>query len=83
MEDDLNFFEKWKTTSSFSEMEENLNFVINGRRPQYLEKMEEDLNIQQMEDNLNILVNGRRPQYFLPIEVELNILTNGFLLVFI
>ena len=31
MEDDLNFLTKWKTTSIFSKMEEDLNVKVNGR----------------------------------------------------
>ena len=48
MEDDLNFFSKWKTTSILFKMEEDLNlfqngiqtqFVFqNGRRPQFFSK---------------------------------------------
>jgi hypothetical protein len=34
---------KWKTTSIFSKMEDDLIFVNNGRRPQFFEKMEDDL----------------------------------------
>jgi hypothetical protein len=44
----------WKTTSICLQMEEDLNFLENGRRLQYL----------KMDDELNILANGRRPQYF-------------------
>ena len=29
---------RWKTTSSFSKMEDNLNFLKNGRRPQFFER---------------------------------------------
>ena len=43
MEDDLNFFGKWKTTSTF---------LANGRRPQLFGQMEDDLN-----DNLNFIFN--------------------------
>jgi hypothetical protein len=49
MEYDLNFW-KWKMTSIFLKIEDDLNFL----------KMEENL-IFIMEDNLNLL-NGRRPQ---------------------
>jgi hypothetical protein len=42
MEDDLNFFQ----------MEEDLNFLIYGRRPQFF----------QIEEDLKILVNGRQTQ---------------------
>ena len=36
MEDDLNFYAKWNTTSIFWQ---------NGKRPQYFGKMEDDINI--------------------------------------
>ena len=36
MEDDLNFFQKWKTTSLFGKRKDNLNFFQNGRRSKYL-----------------------------------------------
>jgi hypothetical protein len=36
MEDDLNFLEKWKTTSIFWEMEDDLHFLENGRRPNFV-----------------------------------------------
>ena len=36
-------------------MEDDLNILENGRRPQLFRQMEEDL---------NILVNGRQPQFF-------------------
>ena len=51
MEDDINFFlyerqpdifEKWKTTSNFSKLEDVLN---------YFEKIEDDHNSRQLEDN--------------------------------
>ena len=45
MEDDLDFF---------LQMEDDLNVLENGRRPQFF----------QMENNINILENGRQPQYF-------------------
>ena len=59
MEDDLNFFGKWKTT-----------FIIwqNGRRPQYLGKwkttsiygkLEKTSICRKMEDDLNLLATER------------------------
>jgi hypothetical protein len=54
-------------------MEDDLNFVPNGRRPQYFGKwkttsifrqMEDDPIFWEMEDNLNILADGRWLQYF-------------------
>ena len=45
MEDDLNFLTKWKTTSIFYKMEDNLNFLKI--------KMEDDLNfVIKMEDDI-------------------------------
>ena len=38
-----------------NQMEDDLIFLINGRRPKFF----------QMEDDLNILVNGRQPQIHL------------------
>ena len=37
MEDDLTLLGKWKTTSIFLKMEDDLNFFENGRRPQIFE----------------------------------------------
>ena len=60
MEDNLNFFAKWKTTSIF---------LQNGKQPQYFGKFEGNLNIlakwkttsilRKMEDNLNFKNNER------------------------
>ena len=61
IEDDLNSFFKWKTTSICLEpqfclnMKDNLNYLSNGRQPQF---------ILGMEDNLKFLVNERKPQFF-------------------
>ena len=32
MEDNLDLFEKWKTTSIFLKMEDNLNVFVNGKQ---------------------------------------------------
>ena len=37
MEDDLTLLGKWKTTSIFLKMEDDLNFFENGRQPQFFE----------------------------------------------
>ena len=37
-EGNLNILAKWKTTSILRKMEDNLNFKINERRPQFLGK---------------------------------------------
>ena len=54
-------------------MEDDLNFLENGRRPQFFGKwkktsafwkMEDDLIFfGKMEDDLNLKVNGRQPQF--------------------
>jgi hypothetical protein len=45
MEDDLTFLGKWKTTSVFLKMEDDLSFL----------RRENDLNFLKMEDNLIFL----------------------------
>ena len=45
---------KWKTTSIFQEMEDDLNLSGNGRQPQFF---------QEMEDDLNFPGNGTWPQF--------------------
>jgi hypothetical protein len=57
-------------------MEDNLNFVPDGRRPQYFGKWKTTSTFWRIEDDLNILVNGRRPQYFGKMEKDLNVLAN-------
>ena len=54
MEDDLTSLGKWKTTSIFLKMEDNLIFFGNGERAQ----------ICLMEDNLIFKKNGRQHQFF-------------------
>ena len=54
MEDYLTFLSKWKTTSNFLKMEDDLNFFENGRKPHFF----------LMEDNLNFFENGRQPHFF-------------------
>jgi hypothetical protein len=63
-------------------MEDDLNFLINGRRPQFFNKMEDDLIsfskmettsiVNKMEDNLNCLQNGRRHQFLGRMEDDLS-----------
>ena len=60
-------------------MEDDLNFFENGRRPHFWE-IKNDLKYFQMEVNLNILVNGRQPfskQTRRNIEDDLNFFENG------
>ena len=66
MEDDLNFFGKWKMTSTFlaNELEDDLNILVNGRRPQFWGKWKTTSIFWQ---------NGRRPQFFGQMEDNLNI----------
>ena len=52
-------------------MEDDLNFFLNGRRPQYFDKWStisiftnrEEIIFLKVEDDLNVIANGRRPQY--------------------
>ena len=37
MEDDLTFLGKWKTTSIFWKMKDDLNFLEKGRQPKFLD----------------------------------------------
>ena len=70
MEDALNCSTKWKTTSIFYKMEDDLIVLQNGRQPQVFNKMEDDLIflkhgrrleflIFKFEDNINFQQNGR------------------------
>ena len=44
-------------------MEDHLNVLENGRRPQFVFQMEKKTSICfQIEDDINIPVNGRQPQ---------------------
>ena len=46
-------------------LEDDLNFLANGRRPQYFWKMEYNLSSgPKLEDDLNFLANERQPQFF-------------------
>ena len=67
-------------------MEDDLNILANGRRPQYFGKLKTTLIFWQMEDNLNILANGIGPPYVDEqkttsicgqMEDDQNVLTNG------
>ena len=57
------YFRKWKTTSKFWQIEDDLNILANERQPQQFGKMEDDINFLKMEDNLNILVYGKQTQH--------------------
>lgn len=52
MENDLNYWAKWKAT---------IDFQQNGRRSEYFYLKEKDLNLRQMKDDLNFKENGRLP----------------------
>ena len=45
LEDNHNFSGKWKMTSIFRQMEDDLIFKANERQPQFQRQMENDLNI--------------------------------------
>jgi hypothetical protein len=49
-------------TSSFWQMEDNLNILANVSRPQYFGKCQTTSIFWEMENNLNILANGGQPQ---------------------
>ena len=51
-------------TSILFQMDNDLNILENGRRPQYFGKGTTTSMCWQMEDDLNILGIGRLPQYF-------------------
>ena len=46
-------------------MEDDLNILVNGRRPHFLKEIEDNPNLWQMEDYISFLVNGKRPQCIL------------------
>ena len=72
-----------------TKLEDNLNFLENGKRPQFFVKIEDDLNLRKMEDdlnfkekknNLNVKVCGRWHQFFhlfLKMKDNLNFEENG------
>ena len=57
MEDDLNF----------TKTEDDLNFFINGRRPQFFQKWKTTSIFGEREDNLKFWENGRQSKYFPPL----------------
>ena len=72
MEDDLNFFEngrrpqlfqKWKTTSIFSKMEDDLNFFKKTKTTSIFSKNEDDLNFFQKWKTTLLFLNERQPQF--------------------
>ena len=85
-EDNLFFFFIWKTPQYFLQVEDYLNilangrrpqfFSSNGRRPQYFGKWKKTLIFLQMEYDLNILAKGEMTSIFLQMEYDLNILAN-------
>ena len=58
-------------------MEDDLNILANGRRPQYVDKWKTTSIFWQMEDELIILTNGRQTQilfnHFLSMCLFLNL----------
>jgi hypothetical protein len=87
MEDDLNFFQKWKTTSIFSKMEDDLHFFKNERRPHFfpqkwkttpiLSKMEDDLYFFCKWKTTSIIFKLKTTTTFDQMQDNLNILANG------
>jgi hypothetical protein len=59
MEDNLQIFCKWKTNSHFfqmedkMEMENNINFKVNGRQSQFFGKWKTTLILKVIKDHLN------------------------------
>ena len=47
-----------------TKLEEDLNFLANGRQPQFFGKWKTTSIFWKMEDDLNFLENGRQPQFF-------------------
>ena len=44
-------------------MEDDLNFLENGRRPQFSGKWEKTSIFWKMQEDLNVKTNGRQPQF--------------------
>ena len=55
----LYYVQKWKMTSNLSKMKDELNFYLNGRRPQIFQKWKMTSNFSKMEDDLKFLKNER------------------------
>ena len=62
MEDDLNFQSK---------LEDDLNFKVNGRRPQFQGKQKTTSIARKLEDDLNLLLDGSQPQFLASASPEL------------
>jgi hypothetical protein len=68
MEDDLNFlngrrpqiFWKWKKTSTFLKLEDDLILFCKWKKKSKIWKIEEDLILFKMEDDLKCFENGRQ-----------------------
>ena len=59
-------------------MEDDLNFLANGRRPQFFGKWKTTSIFWEMEDNLSFLEIGRQTNFFRgKIEDDLNFKVNG------
>jgi hypothetical protein len=59
---------KWRTTSIFLKMEDDLNFLGNGRRPQFYRHLFYlicfvKISYLKMEEDLKLFGNGRRTQF--------------------
>jgi hypothetical protein len=53
----------WNTTSTFWQIEDDLNFFKLEDELNFLEKWKKTSTFGEMEDNLNLKVIGRRPQF--------------------
>jgi hypothetical protein len=60
MEDNLNFLVIWKKTQILRKMEDDLNFELNGRRPEFKGKWKMTSLLGEMEDNLNFWAKLKR-----------------------
>jgi hypothetical protein len=77
MEEDLNSLSNWKTASILGKMEDNLDFKVNRRRPQfsnmrkmtsifqYLKKWKTSSFLGKMEDDLNCLAKGKKTSIYI------------------
>ena len=70
MEDDLNFYKKWRWPQCFQ----------NGRLPQFFSKMEEELNFSKMGDNLNCVENWKRWLSFLAFLLREQLFKHGWMI---
>ena len=66
VEENITFLGKWKTTSLFKEMEDDLTCLANGRQPHNLRQMVDDITfLGKRKMTSHFQANGRQPQSFL------------------